>query len=72
MDSKQISESAKYWKEHLQSWEASAYYKDTPHKANLWDRLSTVFRGDAMYVRMNAALQLLKPQIEGKTVLDVG
>jgi SAM-dependent methyltransferase len=72
MDSKQISKSGEYWKEHLLSWEASAYYKDTPHKANLWDRLSTLFRGDAMYVRMNAALELLKPHIAGKTVLDVG
>ena len=72
MSSKQISKSGEYWKEHLLSWEASAYYKDTQHKANLWDRLSTVFRGDAMYVRMNAALELLKPHIEGMTVLDVG
>ena len=72
MESKQISESGKYWKEHLRSWEASAYYKDTPHKANLWDQLSTIFRGDAMYVRMNAALELLKPYITGQTVLDVG
>jgi SAM-dependent methyltransferase len=72
MSSKNISKSGEYWKEHLLSWEASAYYKDTPHKANLWDRLSTVFRGDAMYVRMNAALELLKPHLNGKTVLDVG
>jgi 2-polyprenyl-3-methyl-5-hydroxy-6-metoxy-1,4-benzoquinol methylase len=72
MDSKHISESGEYWKEHLLSWEASAYYKDTQHKANLWDRLSTVFRGDAMYVRMNAALELLRPYLTGKTVLDVG
>ena len=72
MDSNQISKSGKYWKEHLLSWEASAYYKDTPHKANLWDRLSTLFRGDAMYVRMNAALELLKPYIAEKTVLDIG
>jgi len=72
MEQKQISESGEYWKEHLLSWEASAYYKDTPQKANLWDRLSTVFRGDAMYVRMNAALESLKPHIKGKTVLDVG
>jgi SAM-dependent methyltransferase len=69
---KHISKSGEYWKEHLLSWEASAYYKDTPHKANLWDRLSTVFRGDAMYVRMNAALELLKPHLSGKAVLDVG
>ena len=72
MDSKHISKSGEYWKEHLLSWEASAYYKDTQHKANFWDRLSTVFRGDAMYVRMNAALELLKPHLNGKTVLDVG
>jgi len=72
MSSKHISKSGEYWKEHLLSWEASAYYKDTPLKANLWDRLSTLFRGDAMYVRMNAALELLKPHIPGMTVLDVG
>jgi len=72
MESNQLSKSGEYWKNHLLSWEASAYYKDTPHKANLWDRLSTVFRGDAMYVRMNAALELLKPYLAGKTVLDVG
>jgi cyclopropane fatty-acyl-phospholipid synthase-like methyltransferase len=72
MSSKQISESGEYWKEHLLSWEASAYYKDTPHKASFWDRISTVFRGDAMYVRMNAALELLRPYLTRKTVLDVG
>lgn len=72
MDLKNNSESGEYWKEHILSWEASAYYKDSPQKATLWDRLSTVFRGDAMYVRMNAALELLKPHIRGKTVLDVG
>jgi len=72
MNSKHISESGEYWKEHLLSWEASAYYKDSYHKASLWDRLSTVFRGDAMYVRMNAALELLRPHLTGKTVLDVG
>jgi SAM-dependent methyltransferase len=72
MNTKKISESGEYWKEHLLSWEASAYYKDTQYKANLWDRLSTLFRGDAMYVRMNAALELLKPHAPGKTVLDVG
>ena len=72
MNSKKISESGEYWKEHLLSWEASAYYKDSEQKANLWDRLSTIFRGDAMYVRMNAAMELLKPHIPGMKVLDVG
>lgn len=72
MSSKQISKSGEYWKDHLLSWEASAYYKDSEQKADLWDRISTIFRGDAMYVRMNAALELLKPHISGMTVLDVG
>ncbi len=68
----QKSESAKYWEEHLLSWEASAYYKEGQQNANWWDRLSTVFRGDAMYVRMNAALDLVTPHIIGMSVLDVG
>ncbi|GAB4505225.1 MAG: hypothetical protein Fur0043_22200 [Anaerolineales bacterium] len=72
MPSEPASKSGKYWKEHILSWEASAYYKDTPHPPTLWDRLSTLFRGDAMYVRMNAALHLLEPHLAGKTVLDVG
>ena len=71
-NSKQKSESAKYWEEHLLSWEASAYYKDGQKDATWWDRLSTVFRGDAMYVRMNAALGLVAPHINGMSVLDVG
>lgn len=66
------SQSAKYWKAHLQSWEASAYYKDAQRKAGWWDRLSTFFRGDAMYVRMNTALELIRPRLNGATVLDVG
>lgn len=68
----QKSESANYWEAHLQSWEASAYYKEGLQNAGWWDRLSTVFRGDAMYVRMNTALELLLPHINGMTVLDVG
>ncbi len=72
MGQKHISKSGEYWKKHLLSWEASAYYKDTPQKANFWDRLSTFFRGDAMYVRMRTALELLEPHITGKTILDVG
>lgn len=66
------SASAKYWEEHLQSWEASAYFRDARQKAGWWDRLSTVFRGDAMYVRMNTALELIAPYLNGMTVLDVG
>ncbi|RJP54952.1 MAG: class I SAM-dependent methyltransferase [Anaerolineaceae bacterium] len=66
------SKSAAYWEEHLKSWEAGAYYKEGRHNANWWDRLSSVFRGDAMYVRMNTALELLAPHVKGTTVLDVG
>jgi cyclopropane fatty-acyl-phospholipid synthase-like methyltransferase len=68
----QKSESATYWESHLESWEASAYFKEGQEKANWWDRLSTIFRGDAMYVRMQTALELIKPHIKDKTVLDVG
>jgi cyclopropane fatty-acyl-phospholipid synthase-like methyltransferase len=68
----QKSESARYWEEHLQSWEASAYFRDGQQTAGWWDRLSTVFRGDAMYVRMNTALELIAPHLNGMTVLDVG
>lgn len=68
----QKSESAKYWEEHLLSWEASAYFKDTEHKPNLWDGLSTLFRGEAMYIRMNKALELLEPHLPGMSVLDIG
>lgn len=69
---KPLSESARYWNDHLKSWEASAYFKEGQQNANWWDRLSTIFRGDAMYVRMNTALELIQPHIAGKTVLDVG
>lgn len=69
---KPISESAQYWDDHLKSWEASAYFKEGQENANWWDKLSTIFRGDAMYVRMSTALELVKPHITGKTVLDVG
>ena len=72
MSNERKSESAQYWQEHLASWEASAYYKDSPQKANWWDRLSTFFRGDAMYVRMQTALELVKPHLAGRTVMDVG
>ncbi len=68
----QKSQSAKYWEERLTSWEASAYFKEGQQKATWWDKLSTVFRGDAMYVRMQTALELIKPHIKDKTVLDVG
>lgn len=71
-NSKQKSESAKYWEDHLLSWEASAYYKEGQQNANWWDRLSTVFRGDAMYVRMDTALDIVRPHINGMSVLDVG
>ena len=54
------------------SWEASAYYKEGQQNANWWDRLSTIFRGDDMYVRMDAALELAAPHINGMSVLDVG
>jgi len=69
---KRKSESGKYWEEHLLSWEAGAYYEEGQRSASWWDRLSTVFRGDAMYVRMQGALESVKPHLSGASVLDVG
>lgn len=66
------SESARYWEAHLLSWEAAAYFKEGQKGANWWDKLSALFRGDVMYARMSATLELVKPHIAGKTVPDVG
>ena len=66
------SESGEYWKEHMLSWEAGAYYKDSSARPAFWDRVSSIFRGKAMYVRMDAALQLVSPHLAGLHVLDIG
>jgi cyclopropane fatty-acyl-phospholipid synthase-like methyltransferase len=66
------SESGKYWQEHVLSWEAGAYYKDRSTKPAIWDRVSSIFRGPAMYVRMDAALELVSPHLAGLRVLDIG
>jgi SAM-dependent methyltransferase len=72
MGPEQTSESGKYWKEHVLSWEAGAYYKDRRTRPSFWDRTSAIFRGRAMYVRMDAALQLVSPHVAGRQVLDIG
>jgi cyclopropane fatty-acyl-phospholipid synthase-like methyltransferase len=66
------SESGRYWSEHARSWEASAYYEDRQAQPSLWDRTSTIFRGRAMYVRMEMALELVSPHVKGLHVLDIG
>ncbi len=67
------SESGKYWDEHVVSWEASTYYADkSMPKPTLWDSFSTYFRGSQLYDRMNIALEMVKPYLNGLTVLDVG
>ncbi len=66
------SKSGKYWKEHVLSWEASAYYRDSDKSPAFWDRVSTLFRGRGMYVRMDAALDLIEPHLRDMTVLDIG
>ena len=66
------SRSADYWKQHILSWEAGAYFRDDGRRPSFWDRLSTLFRGDGMYVRMDAALHLLEPHLKDLTVLDLG
>ena len=66
------SKSGEYWKEHILSWEASAYYKEAGKEPRFWDRMSTLFRGQGMYVRMEAALKLAVPHLKDMTVLDIG
>ena len=67
------SESGEYWDKRVVSWEASTYFTDkNMPKPNLWDRFSTYFRGSSLYDRMTIALDLLKPHLNGLTVLDVG
>jgi cyclopropane fatty-acyl-phospholipid synthase-like methyltransferase len=72
MEPEPTSESGRYWKEHVLSWEAGAYYKDRRTRPSFWDRISAIFRGRAMYVRMDAALQLVSPHLAGLNVLDIG
>ena len=67
------SESGEYWDKHVVSWEASTYYTDkNMPKPGLWDRFSTYFRGSSLYDRMTIAIDMLKPYLNGLTVLDVG
>ena len=72
LDPEPTSESGKYWRDHVLSWEAGAYYKDRHARPSFWDRTSAIFRGRAMYVRMDAALQLVSPYLGGARVLDIG
>lgn len=72
MDPKPHSKSGEYWREHVLSWEASAYYKDSRQRPSFWDWLSILLRGQGMYLRMQAALELVRPHIRDCTVLDIG
>ena len=66
------SKSGDYWKQHIVSWESSAYFKDSSKPATFWDRMSTLFRGEGMYVRMDAALRMIAPYVKDQIVLDIG
>ena len=72
MTDKKESTGSEYWKQHTVSWEASAYFKDTNKKPAFWDAVSTWFRGEGMYVRMDAALKMVAPHVKDKVVLDIG
>ncbi|RME89619.1 MAG: class I SAM-dependent methyltransferase [Anaerolineae bacterium] len=67
------SKIGEYWEKHVLSWEAGAYYDDRYlQPPSWWDRLSSLFRRDDMYRRMDAALEVLRPHLRGLRVLDVG
>ena len=71
--SDQKSQSGDYWEKHVVSWEASTYYTDKSMPGpNLWDRFSILFRGSRLYDRMTIAIEILKPYLNGQTVLDLG
>lgn len=72
MESKHTTQSGEYWKKHVMDWEAGAYYKDSDRTPPFWDRMAAFFRGDDMYVRMEAALRLITPHLKGMRVLDIG
>lgn len=61
-----------YWKQHVMSWEAGAYYKDTGRPMPFWERIAALLRGNGMYVRMEAARRMAAPYVKGLTVLDLG
>jgi SAM-dependent methyltransferase len=65
-------EQGEYWKRHVMSWEAGAYYKDSGRPMPLWERMAALLRGNGMYVRMEAARRMVAPHVEGLTVLDLG
>ena len=71
MEPEPTSESGAYWQEHVLSWEAGASTR-TGAEPTFWDRMSAIFRGRAMYVRMDAALELVSPRLTGLHVLDIG
>jgi SAM-dependent methyltransferase len=66
------NEQGEYWKKHVMSWEAGAYYKDSERPMPFWERVAALLRGNAMYVRMEAARRMVLPQVKGMTVLDLG
>ena len=72
--SKNKKSNAQYWNKNVSSWEKSAYFKDksSGQKSTLFDWLSTYFRGDSIYKRMDAALEIAKGHVTGLTVMDVG
>ncbi len=61
-----------YWKQHVMSWEAGAYYKDIGRPMPFWERVAALLRGNGMYVRMEAARRMAAPHVKGMSVLDLG
>ncbi len=61
-----------YWKKHVMSWEAGAYYRDPGRPMPFWERVAALLRGNGMYIRMEAARRMIEPHVRGMTVLDLG
>lgn len=59
-----------YWDKKILDWERSAYEESTSGQS-LVEKVASRFRG-SLRERMNIALGLVQPHINGQTVLDLG
>src|SRR5256885_7769143 len=59
-----------YWDRKILDWEKNAYEESTSGQS-LVEKVASKFRG-SLRERMNIALGLVQPHVDGQTVLDLG
>lgn len=60
----------KYWDEKIKEWTRVSYGKKVSH-VSLIERLANLFR-DPITGRMAVALEIVRPKVKNKTILDMG